>query len=69
MENTNYLADKLILVFYINIGNIAQSEVDSYMKNTINSMAGEEDKNLIKYFVPIRNGDSKVECIPNPFVK
>lgn len=64
------MLDKTILVYYINIGNLDPGDTHSYISNIkekINENLSIDDKDkLIQYFIPIRSGDSKIECINNP---
>ena len=55
---------KPILVFYINVGNLDQLDVVSYIdlvKNSISHIKGYE-----QIFIPVRNKDSEVQCL-NPY--
>lgn len=65
MDNNN----PLILVFYINIGNLDREDVPKYIEATRKSMTEgiKEDGRIdpVTFFIPIRDGDSRLECI-NP---
>lgn len=54
--------DKLILVYYVNIGTFNQSEVSQFMERFVKSV---ENKDMIQYYVPVRGENSRIECI-NP---
>ena len=54
----------LILVYYVSIGNLQDRDVLEYIQKVADAMDNPE-YNFLKYFIPIRGGDSKVECI-NP---
>lgn len=56
--------DKLILVFYVGIGNMNDQDAKDYMQK-IQNQIGEADESVIRYFIPIRDSESKVESI-NP---
>lgn len=62
------MLDKTILVFYINVGNIDYADVSRYINNMADQTApAEEDKDkIIRYFLPVRDEPSRVECINNP---
>jgi len=52
---------KPVLVFYINVGNIASYEVLSYIdlvKNSVSHIKGYE-----MIFIPVRKRDSEVQCL------
>jgi hypothetical protein len=53
--------DKLILVFYIDVGNLASEDIPDYMKNISKNMV---DENIINYIIPVRT-ETRVECL-NP---
>ena len=55
--------DKLFLVFYLNIENIQDYEVSEYLDQV--ARAFQFDDSIEKMFVPIREGETRVECI-NP---
>lgn len=54
--------NKLILIFYIGIGNLEDNVIDDYMNSLYRSFPVEDD--IIKYFIPY-NGETKIECL-NP---
>ena len=60
--------NEIILVFYINIGNMSSSDVESFMRDVQKKLKGSDD--FIKYFIPINEGETRIECInssePNP---
>ena len=58
------MRDKLVLVHYINIGNIDHSDVEGYIERIRNGLSIDKDEALT-YFIPIREGETRVECI-NP---
>lgn len=55
--------DKLVLVFYINIGNLDISDVEEYINRIKKIVVGDDTR--INFFIPIRDGETRVECI-NP---
>lgn len=55
--------DKLILVYYIDIGNMDMLSVKPYIEEIADKLKDEGD-NQQSYFIPIR-GETRVECI-NP---
>jgi len=54
---------EMILVFYINIGNMSHGDVESFLKDVKKKLNGND--NFVKYFIPIHEGDTRIECI-NP---
>jgi hypothetical protein len=57
--------EKIILVHYINVGNINSNDVAEIMKDIVNKFSLKEEDNIIAYWIPVREGDTRVECI-NP---
>lgn len=57
--------EKIILVHYINIGNIEGKDVSKIMEDVVNKLSPKEEDNIISYWIPVREGESRVECI-NP---
>lgn len=60
MENT-----KIILVHYINIANLNSSDIDKFMNHVISEFKAKQDDNIFGYYIPVRDSDTRVECI-NP---
>jgi hypothetical protein len=56
--------DKLILVHYISVGNISYKDVEGHLLKIRDQMSSPKDEH-ISYFIPVRDSDSRVECI-NP---
>jgi len=59
------LIEQLILVHYINVGNLSMDDMKLFIEKIMHKMRPEPEEQCKSYFVPIRNGDSRVECI-NP---
>jgi len=57
--------EKIILIHYINVGNIDGNDVSEMMGNVVNKFSPKEEDNIISYWIPVREGDTRVECI-NP---
>jgi hypothetical protein len=57
--------EKIILIHYINVGNIDGNDVSEMMENIVNKFSPKEEDNIISYWIPVREGDTRVECI-NP---
>src|ERR1035437_3964423 len=60
--------DKTILVFYINVGNSHSDEVGDIIERVrkmIKPLKEDEDK-IIQYIIPVRNQDTKIECLNVP---
>jgi hypothetical protein len=55
--------DKIILAHYINVGNVSQDKVTELMAKISKSLVGQDD--VLHYIYPIRQGDTRVDCI-NP---
>lgn len=55
--------EKLILVHYINIGNLSIDQVEEFI-NKVRKMTDGVDDNM-SYYIPVRDSESRVECI-NP---
>lgn len=56
--------NRLILVFYIDVSHIYKEDIPAYM-NEVATELSKNDNNTDKYFIPIFEGDSRIECI-NP---
>lgn len=57
--------NKIILVHYIWVGNAAIEQVEDKFNKLKNNFQHIEEDNIISYWIPIKEGDSRVECI-NP---
>ena len=57
--------NKIILVHYIWLGNAAIEQVEDKFNKLKNNFQHLEVDNIISYWIPIKEGDSRVECI-NP---
>lgn len=60
----------IILVYYINIGNLSNYDFKEYIHKTIKFLKinkKNKENNIIQYFIPVKNQESKVECI-NPIL-
>jgi hypothetical protein len=57
--------EKIILVHYINIGNIDGNNVSKIMEDVVKKFSPKEEDNIISYWIPVREGETRVECI-NP---
>jgi hypothetical protein len=57
--------EKIILIHYINVGNIDGNDLSEMMENVVNKFSPKEEDNIISYWIPVREGDTRVECI-NP---
>jgi hypothetical protein len=58
------MMDKIIIVHYVWVGNAAIEQVEKTLDRLKNNFQHLED-NIISYWIPIKEGDSRVECI-NP---
>jgi hypothetical protein len=57
--------EKIILVHYINVGNIDGNDVSKIMEDVVKNFSPKEEDNIISYWIPVREGETRVECI-NP---
>ena len=57
--------EKIILIHYINIGNIDDTDVQRLMEDVANKLQPKPEDNIISYLIPIREGETRVECV-NP---
>jgi hypothetical protein len=57
--------EKIILIHYINVGNIDGNNVSEMMENVVKKFSPKEEDNIISYWIPVREGETRVECI-NP---
>lgn len=56
--------NKTILVFYVNVGSLTPREIDLHISSFI-ADTNINDENILSYFIPIRTGETRIECI-NP---
>jgi hypothetical protein len=52
--------NKVILAYYINVGNVSQEDAEIQLLKIRNQV---RNPDLIQYFVPIRNSESRIECL------
>lgn len=57
--------EKVILAYYIGVKNMSPEDVDIYMKKISERSKLE---GIIQYFIPIREGDSRIECVYPKYV-
>ena len=57
--------DKLFLVIYLNVGDIPNDDVSRLLMDYENNLDGAYDESIEKIIVPLRQGETRVECI-NP---
>ncbi len=55
---------KIILVHYINVGNMGKEDVKNYL-NEISAKLIPKDNEIISYLIPVNNSETRVECL-NP---
>lgn len=62
------MLDKLILVFYVDVGNLPHDEAHRYIETIDNAttLSKEDQAQMIRYIIPIREGGSRVECLNPP---
>ena len=56
--------DKIILVFYINVGNRDNSEVYEFM-DEIKTSLDPKTEDIMRFLIPVRTGETRIKCI-NP---
>lgn len=57
--------EKVILAYYVGVKNISPEEVDIHIKQISERVKLE---GVIQYFIPIREGDSRIECVYPKYV-
>ncbi len=57
--------DKIIILVYSNIRGLAEIDVSQYLREIANVMRDTFDDSVKTIVIPIRDGESRVECI-NP---
>lgn len=54
---------KPIIVCYLNVGRLDSADINQLLNNCMKSL--KENQDVFHYIVPIRKGESRIECI-NP---
>lgn len=58
--------DKIILVFYIYVGELSPTGIEQLIDELKSHYFGEwESENTLSYWIPVQEGDTRIECI-NP---
>lgn len=57
--------EKIILIHYIKVGNLNTEDVSKFMYDITKKFSPKEEDNIISYWIPVREGETRVECI-NP---
>lgn len=52
--------EKVILAYYVNVGQMPAEEAERHIAQMIKKTPSED---IIQYFIPIREGDSRIECV------
>jgi hypothetical protein len=63
--------DKLILVLYVDVGNIPEKNVNEVVKKIGNSLFTEDvisNLNATTFVIPTRGGGTRIECVNPKFV-
>ena len=63
--------DKIILVYYIATGDLPIEHIEQYINEVMDAImetVDNEDDSVLRYFIPIQNANSRVECINPKFV-
>ena len=61
-------SQRMHIVIYVNVGNLNTEDVHSYMRDFREHVIKDFDadaENILFYFMPVRDQDTKIECI-NP---
>jgi len=56
--------EKIILIFYIYVGGMNESQIEGLIEN-LKSNLPEDEPNMLSFWIPIFEGASRVECL-NP---
>ena len=61
------MLNKTILVFYINVGQLNLEETNRQINSVrdLIRLEGEDKENTIQYVIPVRDEETRVECINN----
>jgi len=63
-EKKEKIKDKVIMIFYINIGNVSDVDVKPYVEKTKNALSSNHlFEDVVEYFIPVRDHESKLEII------
>lgn len=57
--------DKTILIAYINVGGVNDSDLSAFIQEAVDNLKPKEDDSILFYAVPVRGEESRLECI-NP---
>ena len=57
--------NKIILAYYINVGNCSMEEIEEIFHSFTRKAKSEE---MIQYFFPIQEGPTRVECVYPKYV-
>ena len=57
--------DKTILVAYINVIGVKDSELSAFIMEADNNLKPKEDDSILFYVIPVRGEESRLECV-NP---
>lgn len=57
--------EKVILALYVNVGQMSAEEVERHIAKMIKISPSED---IIQYIIPIREGDSRIECVYPKYV-
>lgn len=60
------LTTRPIIVYYINVGKLNNEDATNFVRNS-KEIIGKLD-GMVQYFIPIRNGETKIECIYPSFI-
>lgn len=62
------LDNPLIIVFYINVGNMSRMQMEDHLAKVMHEYKTEQPTNCITYFIAVSDQPTKVECINPKYV-
>jgi len=62
------MKDVIILAIYINVGNLNEEDARSYVSQATKSMQWNEEDNIRAIFIPVRDQETKIECVYPKYV-
>ena len=64
--NKQSIKNKIIFIYYINVGNLSNVRAQSHMNDMMNMMSITNDySDVIEYFIPVVDQETKIEML-NP---
>ena len=63
-HTTPQLPQEIILVFYLNVGNMDVNDVNEYTERQKQTLLRDKPEHHRYFFIPVRNQETRVECLP-----